>query len=82
MNKSDPSQNNSNLDDANSDDEGPVSSFQSYAAEGDILAKQGDYRKAIDAYSKVLGQSLYISVMIQQSVIIQQSRIIQQSIIQ
>nr|KAJ3419653.1 hypothetical protein HK105_006695 [Polyrhizophydium stewartii] len=31
---------------------GPVSSFQSYAAEGDILAKQGDYRKAIEAYSK------------------------------
>ena len=31
----------------------PVSSFQSYAAEGDRLAKQGDYRKAIEAYSKV-----------------------------
>ncbi|KAJ3044276.1 Tetratricopeptide repeat protein 25 [Rhizophlyctis rosea] len=31
-----------------------VSTFQSLAAEGDILAKQGDYRKAIDAYSKAL----------------------------
>lgn len=38
-----------------SDDEGgPVSSFQSYAAEGDILAKQGDYRKSIEAYTKAL----------------------------
>lgn len=34
--------------------EGPVSSFQSLAAEGDILAKQGEYRKAIDAYTKAL----------------------------
>ncbi|KAI8848574.1 hypothetical protein BC829DRAFT_393872, partial [Chytridium lagenaria] len=33
--------------------EGMVISFQSLAAEGDILAKQGDFRKAIDAYSKV-----------------------------
>lgn len=40
--------------DEESEVEGPVSSFQSYAAEGDILAKQGDYRKAIDAYSKAL----------------------------
>ena len=30
-----------------------VSSFQSYAAEGDILAKQGNFLKAIEAYSKV-----------------------------
>ncbi|KAJ3332050.1 Tetratricopeptide repeat protein 25 [Blyttiomyces sp. JEL0837] len=40
---------------ADRDSEGePVSSFQSYAAEGDILAKQGDFRKAIEAYSKAL----------------------------
>ncbi|KAI9337886.1 hypothetical protein DFJ73DRAFT_798360 [Zopfochytrium polystomum] len=32
----------------------PVSSFQSYAAEGDILAKQGDFKKAIEAYTKAL----------------------------
>jgi hypothetical protein len=32
----------------------PVSSFSSYAAEGDILEKQGDYRKAIEAYTKVI----------------------------
>jgi hypothetical protein len=37
-----------------SEQDGPVSSFQSYAAEGDILAKQGEFRKAIDAYTKVL----------------------------
>ena len=35
-------------------EEGPVASFQSYIAEGDILAKQGDFRKAIEAYSKVM----------------------------
>ncbi|KAI8924809.1 hypothetical protein BC831DRAFT_463705 [Entophlyctis helioformis] len=40
--------------DIDSEEGGPVSSFQSYAAEGDILAKQGDYRKAIEAYSKAL----------------------------
>eukprot|EP00842_Homolaphlyctis_polyrhiza_P005083 jgi/Hompol1/5576/HPOL_000428-RA len=40
--------------DLDSEEGGPVSSFQSYAAEGDILAKQGDYRKAIEAYSKAL----------------------------
>ena len=34
---------------------GPVSSFQSLQAEGDLLAKQGDLRKAIEAYSKVNG---------------------------
>ncbi|KAJ3274776.1 Tetratricopeptide repeat protein 25 [Terramyces sp. JEL0728] len=31
-----------------------ISSFQSYAAEGDILAKQGNYQKSIEAYSKAL----------------------------
>ena len=42
------------LDDTESEAGDPrVSSFQSLAAEGDILAKQGDYRKAIDAYTKV-----------------------------
>jgi tetratricopeptide (TPR) repeat protein len=32
----------------------PVTSFQSLAAEGDTLAKQGEYRKAIEAYTKAL----------------------------
>jgi predicted negative regulator of RcsB-dependent stress response len=32
----------------------PATSFQSQAAEGDIMAKQGDCRKAIEAYTKVL----------------------------
>lgn len=36
-----------------SEEGGPVSSFQSLAAEGDILYKQGDLKKAIEAYSKV-----------------------------
>ncbi|KAI9138057.1 hypothetical protein BKA69DRAFT_1094172 [Paraphysoderma sedebokerense] len=40
--------------DTNSEQDGPVSSFQSYAAEGDLLAKQGEYRKAIEAYTKAL----------------------------
>jgi hypothetical protein len=31
----------------------PVSSFQTYAAEGDLYGKQGDVRKAIEAYTKV-----------------------------
>lgn len=31
----------------------PKSSFQSYAAEADILQKQGDFRKAIEIYTKV-----------------------------
>lgn len=39
--------------DAEDDPNHPVSSFQSYYAEGDLLAKQGDYAKAIEAYSKV-----------------------------
>ncbi|KAJ3254231.1 Tetratricopeptide repeat protein 25 [Boothiomyces macroporosus] len=30
-----------------------ISSFQSYAAEGDILAKQGNYQKSIEAYTKL-----------------------------
>ncbi|KAJ3225287.1 Tetratricopeptide repeat protein 25 [Clydaea vesicula] len=48
-------QNNGKIaDDVHSELEGPVSSFQSYAAEGDILAKQGDLRKAIEAYTKAL----------------------------
>ena len=32
---------------------GIVSTFQSCAAEGDILANQGKFSKAIEAYSKV-----------------------------
>jgi tetratricopeptide repeat protein 25 len=34
--------------------EGPLSTFQSLFAEGDSLCKQGDYRKACDAFSKAL----------------------------
>ncbi|KAJ3026516.1 UNVERIFIED_CONTAM: Tetratricopeptide repeat protein 25 [Siphonaria sp. JEL0065] len=36
----------------------PVSSFQSLFAEGDILAKQGDFKKAVIAYTKALGMKL------------------------
>lgn len=39
-----------------SDAEGPVMSFQSHFAEGDILAKQADYKKAVEAYSRALNQ--------------------------
>ena len=41
------------MDDLESNEEGPVASFQSYVAEGDILTKQSEFRKAIEAYSKV-----------------------------
>ncbi len=40
-------------DDSETEDGGPVATFQSYIAEGDILAKQGEFRKSIEAYSKV-----------------------------
>ncbi|KAJ3067385.1 Tetratricopeptide repeat protein 25 [Podochytrium sp. JEL0797] len=36
----------------------PVSSFQSLFAEGDILAKQGSFKKAIVAYTKALAMKL------------------------
>ncbi len=39
--------------DAFSDSEGPVSTFASLFAEGDGLSKQGDYQKAVDAFTKV-----------------------------
>ncbi|KAJ1562097.1 eukaryotic translation initiation factor 3 subunit A, partial [Nowakowskiella sp. JEL0078] len=38
--------------DVESNEGEPVSSFQSYTAEGDNLAKQSDYIKAIEAFSK------------------------------
>lgn len=41
--------------DEESNNGAPVSSFQTYAAEGDLYGKQGDVRKAIEAYSKVGG---------------------------
>jgi hypothetical protein len=34
--------------------DGPVSSFQSLAAEADLLAKQGDFLKSVECYSKVM----------------------------
>ncbi|KAL7754172.1 hypothetical protein RI367_000153 [Sorochytrium milnesiophthora] len=40
--------------DASENGQQPVSSFQSLSAEGDILSKQSDYRKAVEAYSKAL----------------------------
>lgn len=36
------------------EEEGPKCSFSIYLAEGDALAKQGDYDKAIQAYSIAL----------------------------
>ena len=51
-------------DDDDTETEGlPVSSFQSYAAEADILAKQGDYRKAIDAYTKVSEEATCLALV-------------------
>lgn len=34
-------------------EEGPKSSFSTYLAEGDVLYKQGEYKKALDSYSLV-----------------------------
>jgi len=42
------------MDGALSETEGPVSSFQTYGAEGDILAKQASFEKAIESYTKAL----------------------------
>lgn len=39
--------------DAASEAEGPVSTFQSLFAEGDGLWKQGEFLKAVEAFSKV-----------------------------
>ncbi|RKP16648.1 galactose mutarotase-like protein, partial [Rozella allomycis CSF55] len=49
-----PPVNNENHDigDDGSGNDGPVSSFQSLQAEGDLLAKQGDPRKAVEAFTK------------------------------
>ena len=47
--------------DDSSQDGGPVSSFQSLQAEGELLAKQGDLRKAIEAYTKVIGGLFHLS---------------------
>lgn len=47
--------------DAFSDSEGPVSTFASLFAEGDGLSKQGDYQKAVDAFTKVLITSAFES---------------------
>ncbi|XP_031557017.1 tetratricopeptide repeat protein 25-like [Actinia tenebrosa] len=35
-------------------EEGPKSSFSTYLAEGDVLYKQGEYKKALDSYSLAL----------------------------
>ncbi|KAJ1554500.1 Tetratricopeptide repeat protein 25 [Cladochytrium tenue] len=41
-------------DEASVDGEAPATSFQSFVAEGDILAKQGDFKKAVEAFTKAL----------------------------
>lgn len=45
-------------DDSDTEDGGPVATYQSYIAEGDILSKQGEFRKSIEAYSKVFSLRL------------------------
>lgn len=40
-------------------EEGPKSSFSTYLAEGDVLYKQGEYKKALDSYSLV-SYSLFV----------------------
>lgn len=43
-------------------EEGPKSSFSTYLAEGDVLYKQGEYKKALDSYSLVIWTSLFTSL--------------------
>ena len=40
-------------EDEEEQEEGPKSSFSTYLAEGDVLFKQGAYKKALDSYSQV-----------------------------
>ena len=42
-------------------EEGPKSSFTTYLAEGDVLFKQAEYKKALDSYNLVSFRGLYIS---------------------
>ena len=41
-------------EDDSSSEGGPKSSFEVYRAEGDVLFKQGEYRKAINSYNTVI----------------------------
>ena len=36
--------------------EGPKSSFDTYFAEGDVLFKKGEFKKALESYSLVIQQ--------------------------
>ena len=40
-------------EDEEEQEEGPKSSFSTYLAEGDVLFKQGAYKKALESYSLV-----------------------------
>lgn len=40
-------------DDDEEQEEGPKSSFTTYLAEGDVLFKQGEFKKALDSYNLV-----------------------------
>ena len=40
-------------DDEEEQEEGPKSSFTTYLAEGDVLFKQGEFKKALDSYNLV-----------------------------
>ena len=44
-------------------EEGPKSSFSTYLAEGDVLYKQGEYKKALDSYSLVSRSSHIIPLL-------------------
>ena len=45
-------------EDDSSSEGGPKSSFEVYRAEGDVLFKQGEYRKAINSYNTVITHPL------------------------
>lgn len=46
-------------EDEEGQDEGPKSSFTTYLAEGDVLFKQGEYKKALESYNLVRNLNLF-----------------------
>lgn len=48
-------------DDDEDEQEGPTSSFGTYLAEGDVLFKQGESRKALESYTLVCSMVYFVT---------------------
>ena len=48
-----------------SDSESPASSFQNQCTDGDIMVKQGEFKKAIEAYTRVFFYMKLFHILIQ-----------------